>query len=98
MDFDHGEYSDEDMYADEAIEVPDFEEMKAKKDAIEYDQLVDDMAKKQPQNAAVGAKQRESKPRLKYTEFDLIGPKGLTALKGIFEDYKLPTDGKTPAC
>jgi hypothetical protein len=41
-------------------------------------------------------KQRETKPRVKYTEFDVIGPKGLKALKSSFEDFKPSADGKAP--
>jgi hypothetical protein len=36
------------------------------------------------------------KQAVKYTEHDLVGPKGLSALRNLFEEYKLKTDGKAP--
>jgi hypothetical protein len=53
------------------------------------------LAKEQNKTLVV-PKKRETKPRFKYTEYDLIGPKGLVTLKKTFEDHKLTTDGKAP--
>lgn len=64
--------------------------------ADNYNQLIGDLSKEKPKRATP-VKKREVKPRVKYTEYDLIGPKGLVALKRTFEGYKLPSDGKAPA-
>lgn len=62
----------------------------------DHNKLVVDSEKTQLNIVKPAVSKRETKPRLKYSEYDLIGPKGLVALKRTFEDYKLPTNGKAP--
>ncbi|KAI6222102.1 TIMELESS-interacting protein [Aphelenchoides besseyi] len=81
------------IYADQAIEVNDENDEDTGKN-VEYDKFVGDLAARQEKNAR--ERKRELKPRFKYTQRELIGPKGLVALRKSFEDFELPTDGKSP--
>lgn len=93
---------DDDFFGDEeAVEVPDPQE-KANKTGMLYFRnfLVLDVAEILENVAEeakkVAVKKREYKPRILYREGDLIGPKGLQALRKEFEGYQPPTGGRNP--